>query len=118
MPFDSETAALAGKKSGEVRRRKKKPDEQARNALLSGAADAASALVEVVRGEAGFEEAKPELRFKAALVVLEYVLGKPRGFDEAPDNEADVSGPAPSVDVNPFQFLIGDSGGESSGEDS
>ncbi len=90
MPtFDSESARAAGRKSGQRRRRKKNPDGDARDALLQGAGDAANTLVEVIRGSAGFEDVKPELRVKAALVVLEYVLGKPAGFlgdegEEAP----------------------------------
>jgi hypothetical protein len=89
MPkFDSQSAAEAGRRSAERRKRRENPEPDAREALLQGAADAASTLVAVIRGDAGFEEVKPELRVKAALVVLEYVLGKPTGFLSDDEEEA------------------------------
>jgi hypothetical protein len=108
MPFDAETAAEAGKKSGEVRRRRKKPDDRARQVLLDGVNDAARALVAVATAGEGFEEVKPELRFKAALIVLEYVLGKPKGLmDESEEGTADDEQPK-----DPFTALLS-KGGES-----
>jgi hypothetical protein len=89
--FTSETAAEAGRKSGETRRRRKKPDEAARAALSSGASAAANALVSIVKGDEGFEQVKPELKFKAALVVLEYVLGKPAGLLQNEDKSGEDS---------------------------
>lgn len=87
MPFDRAAAVAAGKRSGEVRRRRKNPNEAARDALLGAAKGAADVIAAVSEGRDGFEDAKPELRFKAATIVLEYVLGKPKGLtEEEPDD--------------------------------
>jgi len=87
-----EQRAAGGRKSAAIRARRKAPDARAREALASGAAEAAKALVSIIRGDDGFEEVKPELKFKAALVVLEYTLGKPAGLVQEED-EKPAAGP-------------------------
>ena len=100
--FTPETARAAGLKSAEARRRRKDPDDKAKGALLDGAADAAKVLVAVAGAKEGFEDVKPELRLKAALVVLEYVLGKPRGL--VPDGTGDE--PSEQAPADAFAALL------------
>ena len=98
MPFTAESAAEAGRKSGNVRRRRREPDARARDALKAGVIGAAEAVIAASRASEGFEDIKPELRLKAAFVVLEYVLGKPKGFEEeiAPEE----------IPADPFAALL------------
>lgn len=98
--FTSEQAREAQRKSVAARLAAKDPDGKARKALLKGAADAADVLISVANASKGFEDVKPELRLKAALVVLEYVLGKPKGFDNEEED-------APEVPENIFEALLG-----------
>lgn len=108
MPFtsnDPEAAAAAGKRSGEVRRIKRNPNEKAKAALLRGVSSAAETIVAVCAGEAGFEEAKPELRFKAAELILAYVIGKPAGVLDEPEKAENDDA------TNPFASLFGSTSG-------
>lgn len=90
-PFTAESAAEAGRKSGEVRKklaeRRNNPSLATQDALLGGAGKAAQVLVDVATASSGFEDVKTDLRVKCALVILEYVLGKPRGFETEPEKE-------------------------------
>jgi len=104
MPFDVESAREAGRKSGESRRRAKDPDAAARDALLRGVSDSVDVIVRIARGTSGFDDVKPELRFKAALTVLEYAWGKPKG-NLAPDESEDEPEDA-------FAALLGGDDGE------
>lgn len=85
--FSADTARAAGQKSGAARRARKDPDSAAKLALLAGASSAADLLVAIAAGTDGYEDVKPELRFKAASIILEYVLGKPRGLTEEKPEE-------------------------------
>lgn len=94
MPFDAESARAAQAKSAASKARRRDPNQKAREALSRAAAGAAGVVVSTALASDGFEEVRPELRFQAAKLVLEYVFGKQKG---SIDDEDVAGGEEPSA---------------------
>lgn len=79
MPaFDSETAAEAGKASGEARRRlRKTPMDRAMEAAGRAAPQLLDDLLAAAKGEGVFADLPSKLRLTALMRALEYALGRP-----------------------------------------
>lgn len=79
MPWDEESAAEAGRKSGEARRRKSSmtPEERALDAIGGKLGDLTTELLDAALGHGDFAELKPETRLTAILRAMEWKLGKP-----------------------------------------
>lgn len=90
--FTSESAAEAGKRSGEARRRRASlsPEERAREAIAAKSDRLVAELVNAALGEGDFVELKLETRVSALTRLLEWQLGrpasvKPKESEEAPE---------------------------------
>lgn len=77
--WDAESAADAGRKSGEVRRRKATmtPEERAFDAIGSRLGDLTKELMDAALGKGDFEDLKLETRVTALTRLLEWRLGRP-----------------------------------------
>jgi len=76
--WDAESAAEAGRRSGEVRRRKSTmtPEERALESIGAKLGSLTKELLEAALGEGDFEDLKPETRLTAILRAMEWKLGK------------------------------------------
>jgi hypothetical protein len=95
--WDSEAAAEAGRRSGEVRRRKVKltPEERALEAIGQKLGVLTKELLEAALGEGDFAELKAETRLTAILRAMEWKLGKAptaRREEAAKDEEPPPTG--------------------------
>ncbi len=95
MPWDEDTAAEAGRKSGEVRRRKASltPEERALDAIGQKLGRLTNELIDAALGEGDFADLKLETRVSATRTLLEWKLGKaaairPKPSEEEEDPEA------------------------------
>lgn len=77
--WDSESAAEAGRKSGEARRRKREmsPEERALDAIGQKLDDLTSELISAALGKGDFEALKLETRVTALQRLMEWRLGRP-----------------------------------------
>lgn len=78
--WDAETAAEAGRRSGEVRRRKAQlsPEERVFNAIDKKSDKLVSELIDAALGDGDFAELKLETRVTALTRLLEWRIGKPK----------------------------------------
>ncbi len=87
--WDAEAAAEAGRKSGEVRRRKATmtPEERAFDAIGTKLGDLTGELIDAALGRGDFENLKLETRVTALTRLLEWRLGRPASVKpkEEPD---------------------------------
>lgn len=100
--WDSESAAEAGRRSAEVRRRKAQmsPEERALDAIGQKLGRLTGELLEAALGEGDFAELKPETRLTAILRAMEWKLGKP---PTAKREEAAKDEPAPPTSETLFE---------------
>lgn len=77
--WDAEAAAEAGRRSGEVRRRKAKmsPEERVHDAIRGKLDKLVGELIDAALGTGDFEELKLETRVTALQRLLEWELGRP-----------------------------------------
>ena len=92
-PFDSETAREAGKRSAEMRarRRDKSPEERALEAIRERLGALTKELLSAALGEGAFADLKNEERLKAVVRALEWGLGRPTTV--RPEQEAKATVP-------------------------
>lgn len=98
-PWDTESAAEAGRKSGEARRRASSMtvQERAQDAIGRKLGALTQELLNAALGEGSFSELEPKTRLQAVLRALEYGLGKPGAASKVdPAKGSDEpSGPTP-----------------------
>ena len=96
--WDSESAAEAGRKSGEVRRRRREltPEERAFDAIDAKLGDLTKELLSAALGQGDFSELKLETRVSALKTLMEWRLGKAASLKPQP-----ASGAAPQEDAVP-----------------
>lgn len=89
--WDSETAAEAGRKSGEARRRKStmSPEERALDAIGSKLSDLTSELIDAALGKGDFTDLKLETRVTALQRLMEWRLGRPASVKPKEDLPAE-----------------------------
>ncbi|MES2156047.1 MAG: hypothetical protein V4510_13015 [bacterium] len=77
--WDAESAAEAGRRSGEVRRRKAlmSPEERVHDAIRGKLDKLVGELIHAALGEDDFEDLKLETRVTALTRLLEWELGRP-----------------------------------------
>lgn len=88
--FTAESAAEAGRKSGEAKRRRKAltPEERALDAIGQKLGRLTEELLDAALGQGDFHDLKPETRVTALLRALEWRLGKaPTGPRIQPQKE-------------------------------
>jgi len=94
--WDAESAAEAGRRSGEVRRRKAlmSPEDRAHDAIRGKMDKLVSELIHAALGEDDFEDLKLETRVTALQRLLEWELGRPAAVKpkEEAAPEAPLSG--------------------------
>lgn len=75
---DKDLAAEAGRRSGEVRRRRRDmtPEQRALDAIGAKLGRLSGELLDAALGEGDFVDLKPETRLTAILRALEWKLGK------------------------------------------
>jgi hypothetical protein len=88
--WDTESAAEAGRKSGEVRRRRAamSPEERARDAISRKSDRIIDELIQASLGEGDFAELKLETRVKAMTDLTAWLLGRPAAVK--PKEETDT----------------------------
>jgi hypothetical protein len=90
--WTSETAAEAGRKSGEARRRKRllSPEDRAFDAIGQKLGDLTKELIDAALGTGDFEDLKLETRVTALQRLMEWRLGRPAAVKpkEEPDSPA------------------------------
>ena len=89
--WDAESAAEAGRRSGEVRRRKAQmsPEERVHDAIRGKLDKLVGELIHAALGEDDFEDLKLETRVTALTRLLEWELGRPAAVK--PKEEAAVT---------------------------
>jgi len=88
--WDSETAAEAGRRSGEARKRKREmsPEERAFDAIGQKLGDLTAELIDAALGRGDFTDLKLETRVTALQRLMEWRLGRPASVK--PKEEPDV----------------------------
>lgn len=88
--WDSASAAEAGRRSGEVRRRKREmsPEERVRDAISAKSDKLVSELIDAALGQGDFESLKLETRVTALQRLLEWQLGRPAAVKPKEDADA------------------------------
>ena len=78
--WDAESAAEAGRRSGEARRRKAEltPEERVFDAIDQKSDKLVKELIDAALGDGDFEELKLETRVTALTRLLEWRIGKPK----------------------------------------
>lgn len=97
--WDSESAAEAGRKSGEARRRKAEmsPEERALDAIGLKLYDLTHELIDAALGQGDFEALKLETRVTALQRLMEWRLGRPAAVK--PKEEESPAVPASGDDL-------------------
>ena len=77
--FDAATAAEAGRRSGEARRRSRDltPEDRAQDAISAALGRLTSELINAALGRGDFEDLKLDTRVTALLRLIEWKLGRP-----------------------------------------
>jgi hypothetical protein len=93
---DPELASEAGKRSGEVRRRKATmtPEQRALDSIGKKLGQLTNELLKAAMGEGDFEDLKPEIRVAAIKTLMEYRLGKP-AVQRQTTNDDETTAPTP-----------------------
>lgn len=86
--WDSEAAAEAGRRSGEVRRRKATmtPEERAQEAITRKLDRLVNELIDAALGEGDFGNLKLDTRVTALTRLLEWKLGRPASVKPAKED--------------------------------
>lgn len=93
MPFNSEAASEAGRKSGERRRllaelREQDPDEYVRETFGAKKVELAQELLDAALGQGAWHDLQLDKRLSALNKALEYAVGRPttrKDEDKAPE---------------------------------